>query len=185
VFIIDPKLDLLDPKLDLSWDQWKGIDPPYFNTQAANLSWFWAANEKKLITVCFSGCQNLEIWWPFLFKGLIVGMSSYFGGDSTTTHKAETDLPRRSVFQWLPTSINRWPFLFKGLTVGTSCYFVADSATKKKTARPGWAHCRTLTPLNLLNPLNPLKIKWSTPPGWVQCRIQNPLNPLNPVIPWK
>jgi hypothetical protein len=36
------------------------------------------------IPVIFSGCPNQEIGWPFLFKGLKIGTSSYFGTDSAT-----------------------------------------------------------------------------------------------------
>jgi hypothetical protein len=33
----------------------------------------------------YSGCPNQEIGRPFLFKGLVVRTTSYFGADSTTT----------------------------------------------------------------------------------------------------
>jgi hypothetical protein len=32
----------------------------------------------------FSGCPNQEIGQTFLFQGLIIGTSSYFGADSAT-----------------------------------------------------------------------------------------------------
>jgi hypothetical protein len=38
----------------------------------------------------FSGCPNQEIGWPFIFKGLIIWSSSYFGVDSATKKNIES-----------------------------------------------------------------------------------------------
>jgi hypothetical protein len=61
-----------------AWSAGKQLCGPYYNNV-----WQTTAN-KGHIDDLFWGCQNQEIGWPFLFKALIIGTSSYFGADSTT-----------------------------------------------------------------------------------------------------
>jgi hypothetical protein len=51
-------------------------------------------------SVFFSGCQNQEIGRPFLFKGLNIGSSSYFGADSATKKTTDdSQSPWRKIYQ--------------------------------------------------------------------------------------
>jgi hypothetical protein len=45
------------------------------------LSW---SSKSSRTSGFFSGCQNQEVGWKFLFKDLNIGTLSYFGADSGT-----------------------------------------------------------------------------------------------------
>jgi hypothetical protein len=51
----------------------------------------------------FNGCSNQEIWWPFLFKGLIIGTCSYFGAYSGRDQEGLWPVP----FWWRNPHQNR------------------------------------------------------------------------------
>jgi hypothetical protein len=41
-------------------------------------------NKDAFTALILSACPNQEIEWPFLFTGIIIGTSPYFGVDSAT-----------------------------------------------------------------------------------------------------